>query len=267
MNLDDIRNHWSNWATRGTSILATTRTSTIKALEIAALAKSLKYLAISSSSRILEAGCGNGLNCLDLATEFQGTQFLGFDYIPEMVDSARKLASERGLSDRCKFIEGDLRNFYNSEKFDFLISVRAIINLNSRELQKQALTNLANSVRPGGHLILIENDVDAFAKQNELRLALGLPAREPAAFNLFINRHELVSGLKDAGLHTVYEDDFACLHDLLLYVLGPAAADGKIDYDSEIVKQATRLLLTGALGNLGLGIGQNRLIAFEKARS
>ncbi len=62
-------------------------------------------------------------------------------------------------------------------------------------------------------------------------------------------------------------DDFAALHDLVLYVLGPLAHGGEVDYADPLVEAATALLLAPETARLlgGLGpVGQNRLYVFRK---
>ena len=68
MELDDIELHWREWAKAGVDLSATTKTATIKQLEIAALARAIRRSGIDDCQRtVLEAGCGNGQNCIALA--------------------------------------------------------------------------------------------------------------------------------------------------------------------------------------------------------
>src|SRR5262249_6353116 len=113
MQPSDVHAHWQDWAVRyGTDLRATTLTSSIKRLEVAALARTIKRVILPSSmASILEIGCGNGQNVVALAKMFAEQRFswYGIDYIQEMVDAAQKNASEHGLSQKTHFARADLR--------------------------------------------------------------------------------------------------------------------------------------------------------------
>jgi len=61
MELDDIKKFWDeNAKTNTTSILSTTKTSTIKKLEIDAFYRAIRNLSdTDKTGRLLEVGCGN----------------------------------------------------------------------------------------------------------------------------------------------------------------------------------------------------------------
>ena len=96
MELSDIKKHWQNLAkTHTTTLFATTKTQSIKLLEIAALSKCIKekFNKIQKID-ILEVGCGNGQNIFRLAKEFENAKFSGIDYIEEMVQNAKSLQNK-----------------------------------------------------------------------------------------------------------------------------------------------------------------------------
>jgi methylase of polypeptide subunit release factors len=99
MKTNEIKNHWTDWATTyGEQLKATTKTPTIKALEIDALVRAMVRLIGSDEAHfsVLEIGCGNGLNCLALAEIFPHASIDGVDYIPAMIESARKAHAQWG---------------------------------------------------------------------------------------------------------------------------------------------------------------------------
>src|SRR2546427_5601191 len=102
---------------------------------------------------------------------------------------------------------------------------------------------MEGKLRPGGRLLLVENVEQAFERQTSCRRAAGLPARRPAAFNLFLDEDLLLRWVEEQGLELVGHDDFGSLHDLVLYVLVPLANGGEVDYEHPLVAAATDLSL------------------------
>ena len=94
MDLNGIRQQWHDWATQyGTSLRATAKTSTLKAMEIDALTRAMRGVVMERGKRlnILEIGCGNGQNCLSLLDTFPEAVFTGLDFIEEMIAAANEL--------------------------------------------------------------------------------------------------------------------------------------------------------------------------------
>jgi SAM-dependent methyltransferase len=266
MDLDQIRGHWTDWATRyAADLRSTTKTRTIKQLEIDAFARAIRRL-LPSPVTALEVGCGNLVNTLSLARLFPGLSWTASDYLPEMV--ANSLANrdrEQDLAHRVHVTQADIRfaDQIPGSPFDLVISDRVIINLNTWDLQREALDALVRATKPGGHVLLAENVMDTFAAQNGLRRAVGLPARLVADFNFFLDDQQLLEHLaKTCDLLAV--DDFGALHDLVLYVLTPIANGGQVDYDHPLVKAATELSL-GLRERVVIGpYGQNRLYVYKR---
>jgi hypothetical protein len=152
------------------------------------------------------------------------------------------------------------------ETYDIVFTVRCLINLNEVALQKQAVSTLASRVRPGGYLLMIENSMASYRKQNECREFLGLSPRQPAAFNLFFDESEIRPHIAHADLELIDVEDFSSLHDLMLYVLLPSISEGQVDYAHPLVRAAAALSERvfsrepGAFGDFG----QNRLFVCFK---
>lgn len=268
MDLDAIRSHWQDWAARfGADLRATTKTDTIKQLELDAFARALRG-AGRSRGTVLEVGCGNGMNCLSLARLFPELRFTGLDYVPEMVAGAEaNLARDPGLAGRVAFRVGNALELAAdpglAPGYDVVFTDRMVINLNTWELQRQACSMLAAKVAPGGLLMMIENFSGVHARQNALRALAGLPPRPVAGYNRFLDEATYEAHL--GGLLTpVLVEDFAALHDLVLYVLTPLVNGGEVDYKHPMVRAATELCLAGQ-GVLRQGEGgQNRLYVFRR---
>ena len=271
MDREQIKQHWRNWAsTFGTGLNATTKTGTLKTLEIDALARRFSAIGLRQApARVLEVGCGNGLNCFGLARQFPHMSLDGVDYTAEMIDAAIAAAAANGIHDRTKFYVGSalmLSSVVGLEQaYDVVFTDRCLINIEKVELQIEAITALAGLVRCGGHLVMIENSTATYDRQNYCRILLDLPPRTPAAFNLFFDEARILPHLKKLGLEVEIED-FISLHDLMLYVLVPSINGGTVDYDHPLVHAATKLNMAvsaetpGAFGSFG----QNRMFVCRK---
>lgn len=263
MQTVEVKQHWERLAKRyGADLKATTHTPTIKRLEIAAIARAIRQAGIDENTpaEILEVGCGNGHNCLALNELFVGTRFTGVDYVSEMVAAARRERSS------VRFEIGDvltLDQYADLGTFDVVFTDRLLINLPSLDDQLRALDQLAAKVRPGGHLIILENTIQAREQQNDIREAAGLSRRPPPDYNLYLDEIPFLAKARET-LKLVSVDEFAALHDLMLYVLAPMVNGNIIDFDDPTVHAATELLLACPDAGGAHGVGQNRLFLFAK---
>jgi len=263
---DEIRAHWQDWARQyGTSLRATTKRPTAKRMEVDALARAFRRLGAEERSlSVLEVGCGNGLNCVELAGLFPQARFTGVDYVPEMVEAARDNAEAAGVPGAVRFLEGDVLALESlptlDERYDVVFTVRCLINLDTADKQISAIDRLHAKTGARGHLILVENCLQTYERQNDCREILGLHRRTPERFNLFLDERVILPHLR--GLfREVGTEDFISFHDLVLYVLTPLLCGGRVDHDHPLVAAATRLNIAiseshpGAFG----AFGQNRL--------
>jgi len=272
MELNEIENHWKNWAREFKSdIRATTKTRTIKELEVNALFKAIAStpLIAQKGCEVLEVGCGNGHNCFMLSDHLPEFSFTGVDFIPDMVASAEHVRSHQNNPEAFRFYQGNVLELDKHseliEEYDVVFTDRCIINLNSLELQLAAFDQLCAKTRKGGYLIMIENIQSSYNAQNDLREYAGLERRTPDKFNLFLYEKPFLEHACEK-MTLVKSEDFASLHDLLLYVVGPMLNEGKVDYDDPVVKAVTQLSLALPHSiDLNIGaFGQNRLYLFKK---
>ncbi len=270
MEAEQVRLHWQDWARRfKTDLRATTKSPTAKRLELAAISRAFERFEFGRGSRprVLEVGCGNGINCLALAQRYPGIDFVGMDYVPEMIELAEENLAAEGGQLALQFHVGDLRKLpslaFLGSGFDCILSNRCLINLAGHDEQLHAVRDLLGFLTDDGHLLLIENSQQNHARQNDCREKLGLPRRSPAEFNVFIDECRFWSDLEEHA-ELAWTEDFMDLHDLLLYVLLPAANDGVIDYEHPLVELTTQLSLANPPMALTEGIGQNRLFVLRK---
>lgn len=272
MELTEIEKHWTNWAKEfGRDIRATTKTRTIKELEISALSGAIKQTPFykQKGSRVLEVGCGNGHNCFMLFDLLPELSFTGVDLIPEMIANANKIKHSTPKYATTNFLVGNVLSLDGcaglEDQYEIVFTDRCIINLNSHALQVKALDELSRKTVSGGYVILIENVKETYDKQNRLREAVGLKARVPDVFNVFLDEPSFLAHAKKT-LTLVNTQDFASLHDIVLYILVPMLNEGKVDYDSPLVAAATKLLQAAPseTANAFGSFGQNRLYVFKK---
>jgi len=274
LDLDKIKQHWTNWAHDfGDDLRATTKTPTIKLLEIAALKRHIKLNDFDNlPNTVLEVGCGNGYNCHAIASDFEQLKVTGIDFIPEMVQAAIDITKkpENNLPRPPAFYEGNVLELDTHQHLDkhygVVFTNRCLINLNTHALQREALDQLAMKTAPGGMLILLENQQDTHGNQNRLRESIGLDARAPAEFNLFMDKAEYIDHLVSLDFEIISEDNFASLHDILLYVLLPYTNGGKVEYDHPLMTAVTQLILNNPdHASVSFGrFGQNQLQVFKK---
>jgi SAM-dependent methyltransferase len=269
---DAIKKHWERSAQQhGSALAATTNTDTIKQLEIDALHRAVRRITDNAppALRLLEVGCGNGFNCVALARLLPRSTVVGVDLIEEMVHAAKQARDEAGLTERIDFYVGDASDLSGLASslgsFDIAFTDRCIINLPSDSLQMQAIDELISFVRPGGHLLILENVTQAYDRQNQWRVAAGLQPRTPAPFNRFVDEDVLLKHAESRHLDLISVDEFGSLHDLVLYVLVPMTNGGQVEYDHPSVRAVTMLSLNAADDLRPFpGVGQNRLYVLRR---
>lgn len=270
--MDPIKAHWTESArAHGTALEATTRTWTAKSLEIDALARRIRsILPDGARGTVLEMGCGNGVNCLELAKQFPPLAFDGVDFVAEMIDAANTARSVSSQASQLRFFVGDALGVNAVDglldDYDIVFTDRCLINLQETSLQLEAISALSRKVRPGGHLVMIENSTNTYEAQNQCRELLGLGPRTPATFNHFFVEADLLPHIRSIGLELVDVEDFISLHDLALYVLVPAINDGEVDYGHPLVEAATELTraVSATTPNAFGSFGQGRLYCCRK---
>jgi malonyl-CoA O-methyltransferase len=95
---------------------------------------------------ILDAGCGTGVFC-KTAIDQRAAFVKGIDLSPKMIGQAKKNCPQ------AEFECADLSTKEVKEKYDVVICGLVLGHINSLE---PALTNLVNSLKPNGHIILTD---------------------------------------------------------------------------------------------------------------
>lgn len=270
MDMKEIKEHWEGLASKyGENIQATTKTATIKKLEVNALNKWIGKMG-KDKLDILEVGCGNGVNCMMLAEDFKEHNFYGVDYVDEMIESARKGIDEKGFKNIAVAVDDVLKldsQLVQERQFDIVYTDRCIINLNTIELQKKAMLNIVKKIKKGGYYLMIENSIQCYDKQNLCRESVGLERRKPAEYNLFLDDEVILRYMEEElGMELLSIDNFASLHDIVQYVIIPMMNKGNIEYGNLLMQKVTEFELAASdfVTNKFGEFGQNRLYVLKK---
>lgn len=111
----------------------------------------LKSVGVEPDSTVIDLACGKGAVAVALA-EQMGVLVEGIDAFEPFLQAARSLASERGVSNRCCFEQGDIRNLLGQEKqYDvaLLLSVGPVLG----DYEK-TVAGLRRLVRSGGYIVI-----------------------------------------------------------------------------------------------------------------
>jgi demethylmenaquinone methyltransferase / 2-methoxy-6-polyprenyl-1,4-benzoquinol methylase len=108
--------------------------------------KTVQWAGVRAGDRVLDCATGTGL--LALAFQHAGGEVIGTDFVPEMLEIARR------KTDKVKFESGDVTNIaYPDNSFDI-----ASIGFGIRNVDDPArgISEMARVVRPGGRVIVLE---------------------------------------------------------------------------------------------------------------
>jgi SAM-dependent methyltransferase len=214
-------------------------------------------LAPAPGMRLLDAGCGIGLEARRLAADHPGLSVTGLDRNGELLELARA-----GAPENLEFVEGDLTALELPERsFDLIRTERVLMYLPGDAFER-TVGDLVGLLRPGGRLACFELDygatmlVGGSASDEVVRragVALDAALPQPRAGRR-LPRTLAEAGLADVSAHPI---SFAIsepvwrriVHDTLLALdagicawldeLAPAAARG------EFVAAFTGVLSTG----------------------
>jgi ubiquinone/menaquinone biosynthesis C-methylase UbiE len=119
-------------------------------------------LGLQPGHRLLDVTCGPGLYAVPLAE--RGVTVTGVDFGPAAIAHARQTAAAAGVSERCAFIEEDVRRFaYPEAAYDAALFIYGQLAVFPREEAASLLDRIARSLRPGGKLcveLLNQEQVD-----------------------------------------------------------------------------------------------------------
>lgn len=111
----------------------------------------LESVGMEPGSEVLDLACGKGAVAVALAEQL-GARVEGIDAFQPFLQAAQALAAERGVSDRCRFEQADIRNRLGQEgHFDaaLLLSVGPVLGD-----YEQTMAGLRSLVLAGGYIVI-----------------------------------------------------------------------------------------------------------------
>ena len=119
----------------------------------------IEALDVHSTEHVLDVATGSGNAALAAAR--RGCQVVGVDYVPSLLDRARRRRDAEGLD--AQFIEGDAEALpFGNGQFDVVSSVFGAMFAPNQE---QTATELARVCRSGGRIGLVAHTPDGFIGQ------------------------------------------------------------------------------------------------------
>lgn len=222
-----------------------------------------------AAQRILEAGSGNGFNCVCLARQNPTREFAGVDLTDEHVQASRKAAD--GLAN-VQFEVGNVEQLpHDDNAFDLAFAVECLCQT---EDLRQALAELCRVLRPGGRLVVIDcfrnRPLEEFDDQLQLAALLVEKTTAVDAFSVVDGFVELA---ESAGFSTLKRTDLddAVAHNLeRLYGLARRFFNMRAGVWAMKKTFGTRLLENAICGLLmpftvGNGVHGYYSLSFEKA--
>jgi ubiquinone/menaquinone biosynthesis C-methylase UbiE len=115
----------------------------------------LKRIRPKPADRILDAGCGYCYHTTRLARG--GTQITAVDFSDAALAGARQTITMAGIGDQVSLQKADLTHLqFQDNFFDFVVSWGVIMHIPEMD---RALSELARVLKPGGTLVLCENNM------------------------------------------------------------------------------------------------------------
>jgi SAM-dependent methyltransferase len=75
-----------------------------------------------TGARILDIGCGTGRFSIECAKRGAG-RVVGIDFAPSMIEFSQRVAEQMGVSEKCRFIQGDFLSHKFDESFDVVLAL------------------------------------------------------------------------------------------------------------------------------------------------
>jgi len=126
-----------------------------------------QQLGLHTGARVLDITCGPGLYAVELAR--REVHVTGIDFSPAAIGYACELAEAQRVTDRCRFIQADIRaelSRHAGEGYDAALLIYGQLAVFTRSEATALLTASAQALRPGGVLALELLDYERIDKAN-----------------------------------------------------------------------------------------------------
>ena len=177
---------------------------------------------IKKNSNVLDIGCGDGF-CTFKFLDKKVRSIKGIDFSSTSIKNAKKNKNILGLGKKITFEVGDvteLSKYYNS--YDNVITIRCLINLESKQKQFSALSEIYKTLKKNGIYIMCENFNDNLINLNKIRSKLGLEKIETRWHNKYLNNNDIKNFItKKLKFKIINESNFASSYYFLTRVVKP----------------------------------------------
>jgi cyclopropane fatty-acyl-phospholipid synthase-like methyltransferase len=181
----DNYNFWLNRLNNNKEDLVCTKDIILDRLEEEQIIKNIK-----NNSSILELGCGNGFILKKILKKKKIKNYLGTDFVKELINNCKSKFNFKNV----KFQTLDMTLINKStfsEKYDYIITKRAIQNILSHKLQLKIIDNAGYFLKKNGLMILVESSATSQKNINDLRNKYKLSKIIPPFHNLFFDDNKI----------------------------------------------------------------------------
>lgn len=164
-----------------------------------AFADIVERIPIKPSDSILDAGCGYCFHTARLARS--GAQITAVDFSEAALAAAADTIRQRGLEKQVTLRQADLTKLpFADASFDHVVCWGVLMHIPDME---KALDELVRVLRPGGTLVLSENNMrapDIAVRERAIRLVKRVTGRETADVRRTAHGLEIWTSTQDGGL-------------------------------------------------------------------
>ena len=220
---------------------------------------------ITQGSSVLEVGCGNGLLFEELNTQVKNIEYIGTDFVSELVELCQKTYPEPNA----KFFQLDMTDIKSDsfdQRFDYIISKRAIQNVLDAKLQLQTIDRLGSLLKDGGKLILVESSQTSLNNLNEERKVYGLPEISAPFHNLFFEDSNLIN-YKFSNIKLEAIDPFASNFYFITRIIYRRLCDEYLNEEPNYDHPLNKIAVSSPGNLLNKDLSQVKTWIFQKLNS
>jgi 2-polyprenyl-3-methyl-5-hydroxy-6-metoxy-1,4-benzoquinol methylase len=107
---------------------------------------------LMEGATVADVGCGHGSSTILMAQAFPKSKFIGFDYHPPSIETARNRAKDAGVQDRVKF-EVEPAKEYSGDDYDFVTFFDCLHDMGD---PIGAAAHVRKTLKKDGTLMLVE---------------------------------------------------------------------------------------------------------------
>jgi SAM-dependent methyltransferase len=155
-------------------------------------------VAAGAPRRVLDVGCGAGLQLATMLAAAPGAEGVGVDTDEDAAALARRTLADRGLAERARVLRADVRDLAAESPFDLVLLANVVYYVPAGE-RVALLRSLAELLAPGGTLLVVTTAATPQLVSRHFDLLL---RAQQGAMEL-PDADVLVGQLREAGLEPV----------------------------------------------------------------